>query len=197
MKNRTTYRCPMCNQTKNIEEFYLHQTGKDRLRPVGYCKTCNHIRSKEWKHTKGGVIPISEAKESPSWLADISEQVLARYFNHITRMPRNNPGFDLICDLGYLIDVKSACSYIDTRSKHPVDSWNIEIERNKIPHYFMILVFNNRQSLQPKHVWLIPGPVINHLITLHISNTEKCLTKWSKYEKSLDKVIACCNRLRE
>ena len=71
------------------------------------------------------------------------------------------------------------------------------IHQNQIADYFLCLAFDNRQQLNPMHIWLIPSRKINNLKTLTIS--ESRLDKWSQYEliDKLDKVIGCCNIMKE
>ena len=87
----------------------------------------------------------------------IAERILSHIFHNVEQMPYNNPGYDLICGNGYKIDVKSVCHVKDIPNK-----WNFPIRRNKIPDYFLCLAFDNREDLNPKHIWLIPGHIINN-----------------------------------
>jgi len=142
---------------------------------------------------RNGGKPMSESKKS-SWFLGVyvAERVLSRYFDNITRMPNNNPGYDYICGKGFKIDVKSAC--LQHHSTTP--NWAFTIRYNTIADYFLCLAFDNRESLNPMHVWLIPMGKVCHLNGLCITNTYKSLSKWNEYEKSLDKVISCCNEMR-
>ena len=121
----------------------------------------------------------------------IAEQLLAKVFKYVERMLNNNPGFDIICNQGYKIDIKSA-----TKPKDK-NYWLFNIRHNPIADYFLCLAFDNRINLNPMHVWLIPSKEINHLTNLGIS--ESRLDKWNKYELSdkMDKIIGCCNIMKE
>ena len=120
----------------------------------------------------------------------VAEKVLSKVFKNVQRMPMNNPGFDFICGRGYKIDVKSACKLKDR------NTWMFCINHNRIAGYFLVLAFDNRDDLNPLHVWLIPGRAVNHLSILAISLST--IEKWSQYELigKLDKVIACCNIMK-
>jgi hypothetical protein len=148
----------------------------------------------DWRHKTGRNLPMSKNKKCASFLGDVAEKALLKFFDHIERMPYGNPGYDFKCGLGKLIDVKSAC--LKFQEGHS-PRWTFRINRNNKCDYFVLLAFNNRIDLEPMHVWLVPGYLINYKTGLSISNISESLTKWSKYERPLDKVIACCNQLKE
>ena len=120
----------------------------------------------------------------------VAERVLAEVFKNVERMPPRNPGYDFICGQGYKIDVKSACMRISR------GSWEFCIRRNTIADYFLFLAFDNRDDLNPVHLWLIPGAEVNHLATATIS--KGTINKWRQYEMTskLDQVISRCNVMR-
>ena len=120
----------------------------------------------------------------------IAEQILSKIFKNIERMPNCNIGFDLLCGLNYKIDVKSSCF-----QKRKPNRWQFGIKQNKIADYFLCLAFDNRNDLNPLHIWLIPGNIINHLHSLTF--LESKLNEWSKYEKPIDKVLLCCDKMKE
>jgi hypothetical protein len=186
--------CSRCGLNKPLEEFRKWRT---------YCRACESKYSqshrdinpeyrKEWRHKRGECLPIAESRDSSSFLGVfVAERALSKFFDHIERMPYGNPGFDFICGKGYKIDVKSACKL--SKPIHS-DFWHFNIKHNKEADFFLCLAFDNRASLEPLHVWLIPGKILNHLHGFVIP--ESRLYKWSQYEKPLDKVIACCQALR-
>lgn len=137
---------------------------------------------------------MEAARDSTSFLGvHIAERVLSKIFEHVNRMPYGNPGFDFVCGKGFKIDVKSSCLNICTDRR----LWDFSIKRNDIADYFLFLAFDNRHNLTPMHVWLIPGSNINQKIKVSITNSKKSLCKWSEYERPLDRVIACCDAMRE
>jgi len=105
-------------------------------------------------------------------------------------MPTGNPGYDFLCSKGYKIDVKSA-----TKSKSR-NGWMFKISKNRIADYFLLLAFDNRENLNPQHLWLIPAVILNDKKNTTIAPST--LEKWSKYEldNKLNDVIACCTTLR-
>jgi hypothetical protein len=129
----------------------------------------------------------------PSYLGiHVAERALSKFFKNITRMPMNNIGYDYVCGKGFKIDVKCSCII-----HGDVDYWHFTINENQIADYFLCLAFDNREDLTPMHVWLIPGHIVNTLKGFSISNRTRSLHKWSKYERPLDKVITCCNEMKQ
>jgi hypothetical protein len=135
---------------------------------------------------------MNENKECAAYLGIyIAERALSKFFDNIIRMPMHNPGYDFLCGKGFKIDCKSAC--ISIREKHS-DSWKFMIRYNKTPDHFLCLAFQDRDSLEPKHVWLIPGSKINSKNSIRI--TEGSFSEWTKYERPIDRVIKCCNLMK-
>ena len=135
---------------------------------------------------------MSDNKDCAAFLGVyVAERVLSHVFKHVQRMPNNNPGYDFICGRGYKIDVKSSCCY---HSKTQADRWAFKIRKNQIAEYFLCLAFDNRESLNPEHIWLIPAENISDHENTSISIMR--LDKWSEYELDIDRVSTCCNILR-
>ena len=180
--------CPRCNIVKPLKEFHRHGTGFQL-----YCKICNSNYGKNWRlKQNNNKIPRRENKTCSQWLGIyIAERVLASTFKNIRVMPENNRAFDFICGKGYKIDVKAACL---THYKNRNDRWSFTIKRNKVADYFLLLAFDDRKSLNPEHVWLVPGGVINDHFGINISVTT--VKRWSMYEKSIDKITYCCNHMK-
>jgi len=147
--------------------------------------------AKEYRESQPGYGSSKTNKKSSSYLGvTVAEKVLSRVFKNVEVMPPNNSGYDFICNSGYMIDVKSAC-----KSKNQ-NNWMFNINRNQIADYFLILAFDNRENLNPKHIWLISGKIVNHLKSLVVSVAT--VDKWSEYEltNKLNDVISCCDILR-
>lgn len=122
----------------------------------------------------------------------VAERVLCKVFRNVTKMIACNQGYDFICNKGKKIDVKSSC----TRVQHGrSNSWAFHIERNTIADFFLCIAFDNRENLNPLHIWLIPAGVINHLKGASIS--EPNLSKWDEYKLDIDKVTACCDIMKQ
>jgi hypothetical protein len=145
-------------------------------------------------HLSGKCRPMSEAKDCSMYLGVyVAERALSRFFDHIERMPMCNPGFDFLCGRGYKIDVKSACLREQSRGSA---KWQFYIGRNEAADYFLCLAFDNRENLEPKYVWLIPGKIVNNHALISISDTEKSRARFSAYLQPLDRVNACCEQMR-
>jgi len=136
-----------------------------------------------------GRLPMNENKKCPAYLGVyITEQLLRQYFNDVEMMPYGHPGYDIICNNGMKIDVKSSC-VIKNRN-----DWTFHINRNTIADYFCCVAFDNRKDLNILHIWLIPGHVLNHQTSAGISPST--LGKWAEYEKPIDEAIIYCNEMK-
>lgn len=146
-------------------------------------------KNRERQYAKGSR-PMSENRDCPGFLGiHVAEQVLAKVFKNVERMPNGNPGYDFICGSGYMVDSKAVCIL---KNK---PAWAFNIRKNKIAEYFILLAFDNRQDLNPQHIWLVPGDVINHKNAVYIGIAG--VDKWKQYEIPIDKTIACCNAMKE
>jgi len=121
----------------------------------------------------------------------IAERVLKNVFENVLAMPVGNPGFDFICQNGFKIDVKSACP----RKRKNSVSWEFIIRRNKIAEFFLCLAFDSRDDLNPLHMWLLPGDKFNHMSSVSIN--QNTIDKWDEYRLPVDKVITCCNIMKD
>jgi len=166
----------------------------------GY-KNWNEQRN-ERLHRNGECKSMSENKECSQYLGiHIAERILNKVFNNTKRMPNNNEGCDFICNEGHKVDVKSACCI---KNKKDSTKWLFNIKKNKIPDYFLLLAFNNRKNLEPKHIWLINSYEIirnrklNQFLGLVIANSKFGVKQFKQYEvkDKLSKVIKCCNKLK-
>ena len=122
----------------------------------------------------------------------IAERLLSNIFKNVKRMPNNNQGYDFICSNNYLIDVKSSCTHLLLSGNK---SWRFNINYNTVADYFLCIAIDNRNNLNPLHLWLIPGNVLSHLVGTSISETT--LNKWIEYEKPIDNVISCCDKMKQ
>lgn len=137
---------------------------------------------------KKGTQPFNENKACSSYLGvHIAERVLSHVFKDVEVMPRNNPGYDLICNLGKKIDVKSSCLHADGK-------WSFTIKHNTTADHFLCLAFDNREDLTPLHAWLLPGEKFSHLTKATISPST--ISRWQAYRLDLTKINACCDAMR-
>lgn len=198
--SQTNPTCRRCEIELDSENWY--QSSAKRRDYI--CKPCLMDKNKEWYHAnldtaraqktranrKHGMKPMSENKECASFLGvHVAEQVLSKVFKNVERMPHNNKGCDFICGKGYKIDVKS--STIHKKNKH----WQFHIGRNTTADYFLCIAFDNREDLNPLHLWMVPGHVINQFEGVSIRpNT---VDKWDKYRLDINKVIKCCDTMKK
>lgn len=188
-------RCSKCHEMQPIENFWVRKSGKRSGDVFSWCKTCVMDFSKEWKHRTGRQQSMETNRDCSVFLGvNIAERALSRFFDHIERMVYGNRGFDFICGRGYKIDVKSGCVILE-RGKSPY--WKFTTRKNEIADYFLLLAFDSRELLEPQHVWLVPSATVNDRSSIKISNIASSLSKWTQYERPLDKLIACCNIMKE
>lgn len=204
-----TKRCARCGEMRPRSSFHVNKTGRQIGQLGAYCRSCETERGKEWRannRTRSNAVqlnrlyragkshPMSENKYCSSFLGIyLAETILSRYFDHIIKMPHNNPGYDFICGKGKRIDAKSSCLNYGVRGN---PRWKFHIDRNKVADYFLCMGFDNRDSLEPMHVWLIPSEILNDQSSFGIIDSQIALSKWSKYEKPLDRALSCCEAIR-
>jgi hypothetical protein len=186
----------------NLNQKVCKVCGQKRThRALGVCKQCYYAsrdpkkRREEYtnRRYKKGKLPLSENKTCSMYLGvHIAERILATVFKNVERMAPQNPGFDFICNKGKKIDVKSSCTR--TR-KNRSAQWAFTIKKNTTPDFFLCIAFDDRENLNPLHMWLIPNYEINMYNGVSISETT--LSKWNEFKLSLDDVLSCCDSLKD
>lgn len=166
----------------------------------------NHAEyTRQCTYDCGKASPFFENKKYTLYFGvHIAERYLAKIFEKVTRMPINHKGYDFVCGKGYKIDVKSSCI-----NKNNI--WNFNIGRNKIAEYFLLLAFDNRESLNPIYVWIFKGNNIvgmkkrggmkkqlNDKGHFYIPNRPDAIRYYKKYEQTdkLEKLKKCCDTLK-
>lgn len=135
---------------------------------------------------------MKDNKQCSSFLGvHIAEEVLQNVFRNVERMAYGNPGYDFVCGEGYLIDCKSSCKRTQNGRNN---LWQFNINKNMVAGYFVLLAFDNRTDINPLHIWMIPGHVINNRGSVSIS--ESTIDKWNEYRLDIDRVISCCNQMK-
>ncbi len=151
------------------------------------------------RRVKRGLPADMKANDKCSlWLGYVrGEEVLCKVFENVERMPITHPNYDFICNKNFKIDVKTTCLSVN-------NNWMFNINKNKIADYFLLLAFDNRDDLNPQHIWLIKGtevirtrPLNNRKISA-IKNISKYLKHYEKYELTdkLNKLINYCDKLK-
>lgn len=156
-------------------------------------------------YESGRCLPMSKNENCTLYLGThISENVLSKVFEEVKRMPNGNRGYDFICKNGCKIDVKS--SSIDKTQNR----WIFIINKNKIADYFLLIGYDNRENLNPMHIWLIKSDELiknkehidvqfNNYVSFSIKNTFKSLKRFEKYElkDKLNEVTEICNKFKK
>ena len=206
-----TKTCTKCGITKPLNEFYNHKASKDGKYPQ--CKKCKrdinnkyHQKHKEEiaiyhkKYNQEHIdeirkqqchISMYENKSCASYLGIVIAERLCRHlFKDVQVMPNNNMGFDIICNKGKKIDVKSA----SVTFKHGNPKWTFRIDYNTTADYFVLIAFDNRTDLNPLYLWMIPGKEINENSSKSIRPST--VHKWDKWKRDIKDAQLCCNEIK-
>jgi len=159
----------------------------------------NSDRHKEYMHTTGRQLPLSDNKDCSSYFGTFTENLMIQTFEDPIKMPYGNPGFDWMCKKGDKIDNKSACLRYDIPFW---EGWTFPIKWNNIAEWFVLSAWDNRESLKPLHVWVFHK---NDIVrdkkfwrrdSISITNKTSHLKKLENYEyiDRLDKLKEICKR---
>jgi hypothetical protein len=189
---------------KDESEFNKNVSNKDGLE--SWCKVCkreankkNYNSNRERRIEYGrqssyrhGVKPMSENKECTAYLGCyINERILKHVMPNAVLMDNNNPGYDLVCGKGYLVDAKASVTRYE-KNKGPY--WSFNINLNKTPDYFLLTAYKDRESLEICHMWLIPGDAINDKTKASISLSR--IHKWDQYKINHTEALSCAMQLK-
>lgn len=209
----STKTCSVCGISKPLNEFHKNINTKDGKRSE--CKECHRVYSKnynqnhkeemakyhkEWykKHKneirkQQGYLSMYENKLCASYLGVVIGERLCRHlFKDVQVMPYGNIGYDIVCNKGKKIDVKSGCITLQY-NKYPY--WHFRIDRNTIADFFILVAFDNRKDLNPLHLWMIPGKEINNNSVKSIRPST--MHKWDKWKRDIKDVQLCCTEIKE
>jgi len=186
----------------------INWTNGSKNHHTNICKACANKQSTVWRNENREHVrtvenarryrlhqrtPMKENKECSSYLGVyVAERTLKHLFKDVEVMPYGYKGYDFICNKGKKIDVKSACMKVGKGNRS--NSFDFNIKCNKICDYFLCLAFDNRDDLNPLHMWLLPSTKIHHLINASISIST--INKWNEYKLDIDKVAECCNVMK-
>ena len=187
--HRNGYWCRVCGKRLVENENWC----KSNVKSGNYiCKQCSVAYSSEYNHKQGIYQPMGKNRACSLFLGVcVAEKLLSKVFVDVKRMPNGTVGYDLICNRGKRIDVKSACTRFGKRRS---GRWLFSILKNTIADYFLCVAFDDREQLNPLHLWLIPGTRINHLQSTSISINR--LSKWDEYKLDIKDVVHCCEAMR-
>lgn len=185
--------CYRCKADYTAEYRRLHPEQIKRYEATHKKERAERVRNRD--HLSGKKRPMEQARDCSSFLGvHVAERVLAGVFKNVERMPYGHPGYDFICAKGFKIDVKSSCRRHQPKKS---DIWIFGVCKNEVADYFLFLAFDNRSDLNPEHVWLVPGSLVNSKTGIGISDNPASLTKWDNYERPIDKIATCCDAMRE
>ena len=188
-------KCSRCGETRKITDFQHRKQSSDGY--TGVCKICIRKSCSASKHKLGYCNSMEENRNCGQYLGiHIAERVLIMcgMFQGVERATNNTRGYDFICSKGFKIDVKSATMRTRGNASNPY--WIFHIDHNKIADWFVVIAFDDRINLTPLHIWMIPGAMLNHLTGLSITNSQRSLGKWKKFERPIDQLSKCCDKLK-
>lgn len=204
--------CPKCGETKLFGEFHKDKSRKDGKFP--HCRECvkegnkkdyqihreerkeyNRNYKREHKdeiRKQQGHLPMYENKLCSSYLGVVIAERLCRHlFKDVEVMPYGNTGYDIVCNKGMKIDIKSATMTLQ-KSKHP--QWGFNIDHNTIADFFILVAFDNLTDLNPLHLWMIPGKEINNNSSKTIRSST--VHKWDKWKRDIKDAQLCCTEMK-
>lgn len=198
--------CSKCHKVKPFSEFHLRKSSKDGRQPR--CKKCNNEISKKYyqEHREQrkdyyekvvrkrmGHLPMCENKKCSSYLGVVIAERLCRHlFKDVEVMPYGNTAYDIVCNRGKKIDVKSSTMTLQ-HNKYP--RWAFKINLNTTADYFILVAFDNRSDFNPLHMWMIPGSEVNKQTKASIRPST--LHKWSRWERDIKDAQLCCVEMKE
>ncbi len=199
MKNSTYIDRNIRNKTVENAECKTEKEYRDKLsQNAGFKDWAEQVR--KCRHETGRHLPKESNIYCSLWFGDfICENYIIKTFEDPIRMPHGNPGFDWLCKNGEKIDSKGRC-LMCTENRSPC--WQFSIKYNKIADWFILSAWDNRDSLNPLHVWafhknyIVRGKKFCEFETFRITNTPEKLKELEKYEVTnrLDKLKELCNK---
>lgn len=144
--------------------------------------TCYEEYVKTRSYYPGMPNPIKENRMDNKFIGVyIGENGITKIYEGSKRMPYNHPGYDIICQKGYKIDVKST-----VLSRY--NTFSFGIQKNRTADYFALVGFNNIIELTPLHLWIIKsdenihGRQLKELGALKIIDEPQYIQEYQKYE---------------
>ena len=202
--------CSKCGVGKPLDEFHKQKGGKDGKR--GDCKDCfnetsrkYHREHREEINKKGreyyrkvdshrrGHLSMYENKFCAQYLGVVIGERLCRHlFKDVEVMPYGNTGYDIICNKGKLIDVKTSSTLLQ---KGKYSHWGFHIKHNAVADFFILVAFDNRTNLNPLYLWMIPGKEVNNQSGIQISPST--IHKWDKWKRDINDAQLCCTEMKK
>ena len=185
--------CSTCGFILPINKFDTQCGTRDGYRTV--CKDCCNKRRKEWRYKIGEDKPASATHARNVYLGiTIGEAVAKRYFKNPVRAPYGTPGYDLICQNGFKIDVK-----LSTIGKNKSWSFGIRNRTGTKPDYYLLLAMESIDTLIPHHIWLIPFDAVigrqKLCDKICFGVSQNTVHKIARYEKPIDRLKCICDSM--
>ena len=151
---------------------------------------------KDWYKNVGrrryGHTSMYENKSCAAYLGIvIGERLCKHLFKDVEVMPYGFPGYDIICNRGKKINVKSSCI---TLSNKKYLHWKFNISYNVTADFFILVAFDNTTNLNPLHMWMFPGKEINKQSGVSISSST--IHKWDDWKITIEEVQLCCAEMK-
>jgi hypothetical protein len=121
----------------------------------------------------------------------IAEEIVSKAFPEAARMPPDHPKYDFIFPDGSHVDVKASCIVAQSTNSRRV-VWQFIINKNRAADSFLLMAFDDRQSMNLRNVWLIPGSIINHRYGI----TLRDIDKWKPFKLQVDKFRSALDVLK-
>ena len=164
----------------------------------------NRDYNREHSHDIGRHLPKELNEDCSAYFGDFTESLMIQTFEDATRMPYGNPGFDWTCKNGDKIDNKGRCLTYDKRpGRSP--KWIFQIDYNNIADWFILSAWDNRDALNPLHIWafhkndIVRGRKFWRREGFTITNIPEVLKELEKWEVTdrLYKLKELCNRNKD
>lgn len=130
------------NHVKEMAERSKRHYLKNREKMIKAAKLYreeNYERLAECARKRMGYISMYKNKSCAAYLGIVIGERLCRYlFKDVQIMPNNNPGFDIICNKGKKIDVKTGCIHLN-HGKH--SNWIFHIKKKHHCRLFHLYSF--------------------------------------------------------
>lgn len=156
---------------------------------------------RDYLHRTGRCFPMESKEDCSQYFGIcIAENYIIKTFEDADKATYGTIGYDWICNKGKKIECKARCLNSN-------NVWNYQIANKKgdynlIADYFIISAWDNRESLNPLHVWIfhrddiVRGEPFWMRLSISISNTEKGLEDFKEFEVTnrLYKLKQLCNK---
>lgn len=125
----------------------------------------------------------------------VAERLIKHLFNDVIMMPYGFPDYDMICNKGKKINVKSSTIRVRQSNYSTMNYWRFTINCNKIAEFFLCVAFDNINDINPLYMWMIPGKELNNQSDISIS--QSTIHKWDQYKFDITDAKKCCDIMKD